>query len=153
MGVIIRTLQPGDREEVHGILLACGVFTEEEVAVSLEMAGAPEDYRLFAAEIEGKVRGFACIGRTPLTATTWHLYWFAVHPGAQGAGVGQALQSRVERFVRGQGGERIVLETSGRPHYARARRFYADGGYREAGRIADYYKAGDDCVIFCKVMT
>ena len=154
VGVIVRGLQARDRADVRGILLACGgVFTEEEVRVALEMADAPDDYQLFAAEIEGQIRGFVCIGRTPLTATTWHLYWIAVHPGTQGTGVGRALQSHAEGFVRAHGGERIVLETSGRPDYGRARRFYGDAGYGEAGRIADYYKRGDDCVIFCKVVT
>lgn len=152
--MIVRGLQARDLEAVHGLLVACGgVFTAEEVQVAVEMAGAPDDYQLFAAEIGGKVRGFVCIGRTPLTATTWHLYWIGVHPGEQGTGVGRALQTHVEGFVRAQGGERIVLETSGRPDYARARRFYEDGGYREVGRIEEYYKAGDDCVIFCKVLT
>ena len=152
--MIARGLRAGDLAEVHGILLACGaVFTAEEVGVALEMAGAPDDYQLFAAEVGGAVRGFACAGRTPLTAATWHLYWIAVHPGDQGTGVGRALQAHVERFVRGAGGERIVLETSGRSDYARARRFYADAGYREVGRIDAYYKAGDDCIIFCKVLT
>ena len=152
--MIIRGLDARDLAEAHAILLACGaVFTEEEVRVALEMAAAADDYQLFAAEADGKVRGFACIGRTPLTATTWHLYWIAVYPGAQGTGVGQALQAHVERFVRDQGGERIVLETSGRADYARARRFYAAGGYRQVGRIEDYYRRGDDCVILCKVLT
>ena len=153
MGVIIRALQARDREDVRAVLLDCGVFTAEEIRVALEMAGAPDDYELFAAELDGAVRGFACIGRTPLTATTWHLYWIGVHPGAQGTGVGQALHSRVERCVRERGGERLVVETSGRPDYARARRFYEDAGYREVGRIEDYYKPGDACVILCKVMT
>ena len=154
MGMLIRGLRAADLQEVHAILLACGsVFTGEEVRVALEMADAPDDYALFAAEVGGKVRGFACAGRTPLTAATWHLYWIAVHPGEQGTGVGRALQARVESFVRAQGGERIVLETSGRADYDRARRFYGDGGYREVGHIDAYYRAGDDCIIFCKVLT
>jgi ribosomal protein S18 acetylase RimI-like enzyme len=153
VGVIIRGLHARDRDDVHELLLAWGAFTGEEIEVALEMASAPDDYRIFAAEIDGKVRGFTCLGRTPLTATTWHLYWIGVHPGVQGTGVGQALQSHAERFVRAQGGERLVLEMSGRPDYARARRFYQGAGYREVGRIEDYYRPGDDCVILCKAAT
>ena len=150
---IVRALSARDRDAVHEILVACGVFTDEEVRVALEMTGAPDDYVTFAAEVAGTVRGFVCIGPTPLTTTTWHLYWIGVHPGAHGAGVGRALQAHAERAVREQDGERLVLETSGRPDYDRARRFYAQAGYVEVGRIEDFYRPGDPCVIFCKTLT
>jgi ribosomal protein S18 acetylase RimI-like enzyme len=150
--MIVRALAATDHDEVHEILRACGVFTDEEVRHALEMAGAPDDYAGFAAEVAGAVRGFVCIGPTPLTATTWHLYWIGVHPGAQRAGVGRALQAHAERVVRERGGERLVLETSGRPDYARARHFYEEAGYVKVGRIEDYYKPGDPCVIFCKTL-
>ena len=55
-------------------------------------------------------------------------------------------------FIRERGGERMVLETSGRPDYERSRRFYEQAGYRAAGRIENYYKPGDDCVFYCKVL-
>jgi ribosomal protein S18 acetylase RimI-like enzyme len=100
--------------------------------------------------IEGQVRGYVCLGRTPLTVSTWHLYWICVHPAAQGRGVGRALQSHAEGFVRAEGGERLVLETSGRTDYGRARGFYRRAGYQEVGRIKDFYRRGDDCVLFCK---
>ena len=54
--------------------------------------------------------------------------------------------------MRPAGGERLVVETSGRADYDRARRFYELSGYAVAGRIADFYKAGDDCVVYCKVL-
>ncbi len=154
MGVLIRDLRAADLPDVHAILLACGpVFTDEEVRVALEMAGAPDDYELFSGEVDGKVRGFACAGRTPLTTATWHLYWIAVHPGEQGTGLGRAIQAHVEDVVKARGGERIVLETSGRSDYARACRFYGAAGYQEVGRIEGYYRPGDDCIVFCKVLT
>ena len=150
--MIVRALSPEDNEAVREILVACGVFTDEEVRIAGEMAGAPDDYASFAAEVGGKVRGFVCISPTPLTVTTWHLYWIGVHPAAQGTGVGRALQAHAEHVVQEQGGERLVLETSGRPDYARARRFYEEAGYEAVGRIEDFYKPGDPCVIFCKTL-
>ena len=155
MGVSIRPLRPGDRAAAAAALQASRAFSEEEVSVALEMidAGlASADYVLPAAEIDGEVCGYACIGRTPLTRSTWHLYWICVHPRAQRQGAGQALQLHIDEFVRARGGERLVVETSGRPDYEGQRRFYETMGYQAAGRIYDYYKPGDDCILYCKVL-
>ncbi len=156
--MMVRELRAGDRDAVYEALVACGAFTEEEVRVALEVldaglaGGLTGDYPHFAAEVEGRVRGYVCVGKTPLTASTWHLYWLCVHPAVRGTGVGRALQAHAEAFIRSRGGERLVLETSGRPDYARARRFYQQAGYAEVGRIPDFYKPGDDCVVFCKLL-
>lgn len=157
--MIIRELQSRDRDAVHDALIACGAFTDEEIQVALEVleaglaGGLSGDYPLFAAEVEQHVRGYVCIGKTSLTASTWHLYWICIHPTVQGRGVGQELLSYVERFVRTCSGERLVVETSGQPSYARTRQFYHDAGYLEVGRIPDFYKLGDDCVLYCKTLT
>ncbi len=158
MGVTIREMALHDREAVRELLLAGPAFSEEEVRVALEvldagLAGGLEgDYPLFAAEIDARVCGYVCIGRTPMTRSTWHLYWICVHPHAQRRGIGQALENHIEEFIRARGGERIVLETSGRPDYAPSRRFYERAGYCPSGRIRDYYKPGDDCLFYCKLL-
>jgi ribosomal protein S18 acetylase RimI-like enzyme len=155
---MIREMLPRDREAVRQVLLESPAFSQEEVRVALEVldaglaGGLESDFALFAAEIDGRICGYVSIGRTPLTRSTWHLYWICIHPCAQRRGIGQALQAHIEQFIRARGGERIVLETSGRPDYEPSRRFYEHAGYRAAGRIRDYYKPGDDCVFYCKVL-
>jgi ribosomal protein S18 acetylase RimI-like enzyme len=156
--VKIRELVDADREAIREILVTCGAFTEEEVRVALEVladglvGGLEGDYPLFAAELDERVCGYVCVGKTPLTRGTWHEYWICVHPAAQGHGIGQALQAHAEAFVRSRGGERLVIETSGLPAYARVRRFYRRAGYRRVGCIRDFYRPGDDCVVFGKVL-
>jgi len=154
MGMTIRELVSGDRDAVREALAECRAFNPEEIRVALEMvdAGIEGHYSLPAVEIAGKVRGYACIGKAPLTARTWYVYWICVHPSAQGAGLGRRLQSHLEEFVLKSGGDRVVLETSGRPDYSRTRQFYRRAGFSEVGRIPDFYKPGDDCVVFCKVL-
>ena len=154
--VKIRELVDGDREAIREMLVLCAAFTEEEVRVAMEIladgiaGGLDGDYPLFAAELGGRVCGYVCVGKTPLTRGTWHEYWICVHPGVQHKGIGQALQTQAELFVRSRGGERLVIETSGRRAYARTRRFYRRAGYRRVGLIRDFYQPGDDCVFFCK---
>lgn len=154
--MIVRELFSEDRSAVQDILEACAVFSPEEIRVALDIldaglaGGLDGDYPLFAIELEGVVRGYVCIGKTPLTVGTWHLYWICVHPEAQGSGGGRALQSHVEQFIRARGGERIILETSSQPGYKRTHRFYRRAGYEQVGLIKDFYKPGDDCVIYCR---
>jgi len=154
MGLTVRELAPEDRASVREVLVNCGAFTEEEVGVALSMvdAGLNGDYSLLVVEKDNKVSGYACIGRAPLTASSWYLYWICVDRQVQGTGVAGFLQERVEDLVRKLAGARLVLETSGRPDYERARRFYHKAGFVEVGRIPDFYKPGDDCRVYCKVL-
>jgi ribosomal protein S18 acetylase RimI-like enzyme len=150
--VTARTLAATDRDAVREALTQCGAFSEEEIRVAMEMfdAGLAGDYSLLGIDSGGTLRAYACFGQASLTQSSWYLYWICVHPTLQGAGLGRALQQAVEASVRHHGGERLVLETSGRSDYQRSRRFYEDAGFAVHGRIPDFYKPGDDCVIYCK---
>jgi len=159
MGVVVRGARPDDRDDLCGALVACGAFTSEEVGIAQQIldealvAGPESGYTLFVADGEGRARGYVCVGRTPLTESTWHVYWICVDPAFQRKGVGRALQQHAEHAVAAAGGSRLVLETSGKPSYAPARVFYEQAGYAVVGRIPDYYRSGDDCVLYCKRLT
>jgi ribosomal protein S18 acetylase RimI-like enzyme len=135
-------------------LTRCGAFSAEEVRVAIEMfdSGLAGDYSLLGVETDGALRAYACFGRAGLTERSWYLYWMCVHPAVQGTGVGRTLERGVAERVREMGGERLVLETSGRPDYERSRRFYERAGFTVQGRIPDFYKPGDDCLIYCKIL-
>jgi ribosomal protein S18 acetylase RimI-like enzyme len=154
MGAVVRPSRPDDRAAIAHALQLCAAFNAEEVAVALELfdegVSNPASYTLFTAEEDGRVAGYVCLGRAPLTESTWYVYWLCVHPHLQGRGIGRALQQHGEAFVIGLGGRRMVLETSGRPDYHRARTFYQRLGYQQTGRIADFYRPGDDCLIYVK---
>lgn len=154
MGALVRPLSPEDRPAVEDALIRCAAFNEQEVHVALELfdAGIEGGYSLLGAEVEGLVRGYVCLGPASLTESTWYLYWICVHPDWQRRGIGRMLQSYSEAFVKSQGGRRVVLETSGRIDYGRPRSFYEAAGYRRAGLIEDFYRDGDDCVIYSKVL-
>jgi ribosomal protein S18 acetylase RimI-like enzyme len=158
MGFVIRALNSHDLPAVRQILTACTVFTSEEVSTALGVMhdgltdSLTETYLLFGAEINGTLQAYVCVGKIPLTRSTWHLYWIATHPRMQGGGLGRALHSFIEDLLLRRGAERIGAETSSRADYAPTRRFYRRLGYRRVGRIRDFYKRGDDCLILCKVL-
>ena len=94
--------------------------------------------------------GYACFGPHPLTQGTYDLYWIVVDPIAQGRGIGHTLLARVEAEVRARGGRLLLIETSGTPAYASARRLYETSGYCCEAIIHDFYASGDNLLIFSK---
>ena len=115
-------------------------------------AGATEpDYTALGADAEGRLVGWFCWGPTPCTLGTYDLYWMAVDPALQGAGIGTALLLEMEHRLAGLA-RLIIVETAGRADYAGTRGFYEAKGYRPTARIPDFYGPGDDQVVFVKAV-
>ncbi len=153
----VRPFAEKDREPLRAIIEATNVFKPEEVEVALELMDAgiadptQEDYVLRThVDDDGTVRGYYCVGPTPMTASTWDLYWIAVDPAAHGRGIGKELLEDCERYVRDGGGKLIVVETSSSGSYEPTRKFYLNQRYDETARIRDYYADGDDLVMYTK---
>jgi ribosomal protein S18 acetylase RimI-like enzyme len=151
----VHPLQPDHRTQVEQIVRATGVFTEDEVAVALEVFddGATAGYELIGAFEGERLLGYAAYGASPATDRTFDLYWIAVHPEAQRAGAGSALMTEVERRLATRPARLLVIETSSRDDYAPTRRFYQKRGYEEAARLRDFYARGDDRVVLSKRMS
>jgi ribosomal protein S18 acetylase RimI-like enzyme len=60
---------------------------------------------------------------------------------------------QVERRLAGRGARMLLVETSGLDGFARTRAFYRRLGYGEEARIRDFYRAGEDKIVFRKVIT
>jgi len=155
----LRSLAAADIPSIEGILRANKpLFSDEECRTAIELiheslaAPSPEDrYEFLVAEREGRVVAYACFGTIPLTKGTYDLYWIAVDPSEHSKGVGKALLQGVEREIARQGGRLVVVETSSRKDYEKTRRFYEKTmAYQTAAWIKDFYKPGDDKVIYIK---
>jgi ribosomal protein S18 acetylase RimI-like enzyme len=59
------------------------------------------------------------------------------------------LKFAEEEIVR-RGGRMLLVETSSQETYGGTIQFYERTGYEVAGRIEDYYRAGDAKLIFAK---
>jgi len=147
---------PSDPLAVRQIVAATGKFRPAEVEVAVELVderlqkGPTSGYEFVFAEQDGKVVGYACFGRITVTVASYDVYWIAVDPRAQARGLGKAILSRAEEAIWGAGGQRIFIETSGRPDYWATRAFYEACGYRQESRVADFYAPGDDKVLYGK---
>ena len=133
-----------------------GVFSKAEQAVAVELIetrlrdGRKSGYHFMFADLDGRPAGYCVWGPIPMTAASWDLYWIVVDPAHRGEGLGRLLLAAAEHDVACHGGGAVYIETSSRAEYARTRRFYVQAGYRRAARLADFYAAGDDKVIYRK---
>ena len=88
-----------------------------------------------------------------MTEGTWNLYLIAVHPDCQRSGIGASMLNHIERRL-GNLGERILLvETSSLESFAGTREFYRQCGYHQEAQIREFYQAGEDKIVFRKLLT
>lgn len=152
----IRPAAQRDRERIHQILAATQRFTRQEIGWAMELVDAaltqPErrEYEAHVLDDAGAVCGYVLFGPTPMAEGVFDLYWIAVDPARQGAGLGQRLLRFVENEVRRREGRMLLIETSSKRSYAPTVRFYQRAGYREISRIKDFYRIEDDKVVFSK---
>jgi GNAT superfamily N-acetyltransferase len=154
---MIRPMRANDKAAVLALVRATDFFTDAEVVVAEELLdiylGRPDqkDYDVVIVEDgTGGPAGYMTWGPTPLTEGAYDLYWMAVAPPEQGRGRGKELVRWLETEVARRDGRVILIETSSQPKYQGTRRFYADLGYKEVARVPDFYRAGDDRVIYAK---
>ena len=156
---------PTDREAVRRMVDSTGVFSPVEIDVAVELVddrlenGQQSDYHFVFAEHEGRVVGYTCYGRIPLTTASFDLYWIAVDKSFHGLKIGRLLLEKTEELIRLMDGRQIYIETSNRHHYAPTRHHYAPTrgfylrcGYDQAALLTDFYAPGDDKVIYAKML-
>ncbi len=153
----IRPFQKEDIQPLIEILRATEVFREEEIGVALELMEIvieekdQKDYVISTfVDDSNTVRGYYCVGPTPMTVSSYDLYWIAVDPRIHSQGIGKQLLRHCEEYVKSKGGTLIIAETSSQPKYENTHSFYRRNHYTEASRIKDYYSQGDDLVVYTK---
>jgi len=154
---MIRPTTPADTAAILELAVSAGLFppdATEEVAGVLASAlkGELGPDHVWLTEDDGGLVGVVYYAPERMTEGTWNLYMLAIHPDRQRQGRGAALVRHVERDVAARGGRLLLIETSGLGPFARTRAFYRTLGYDEEARIRDFYKPGDDKVVFRKAL-
>jgi ribosomal protein S18 acetylase RimI-like enzyme len=131
--------RPSEREELAEVL--AGFFN-----------GSLGRDHFWVTDDDGGPVGVAYYAPERMAEGAWNLYLLAVRPDRQGQGRGEALLRHVEQTLAARGERLLLVETSGLPGYERTRAFYRKCGYGEEARVRDFYKAGDDKVIYRKAL-
>lgn len=155
----IRPLKSADQSRIKEMVVSSGNFNAVEIETALELvdealrAGEASGYIIAVLENNKEnpaVIGYACYGPTPLTQGVFDLYWIVVDPADQGKGLGRLLIEYVERDVVKRGGRMLLIETSSQETYRATIRFYRQTGYELVARIKNFYRIGDDKLVFSK---
>lgn len=153
---MIRSIKPSDVEGLEKLLKKIPNFSEEEVKVAMELiditVNNPDqtDYNIFVYEEDGKILGYHCTGKRPLTDAVYDLYWIVADPEHSGKGIGKNLLEHAENFVKERKGRWILAETSSKDNYLSTQSFYLRNNYTILSEIKDFYAVGDNLLIFGK---
>ncbi|CAN5175706.1 hypothetical protein BH11PLA2_BH11PLA2_07070 [soil metagenome] len=126
------------------------IDTLKEVLDDYHVESHADGHRAYTWLEDGVPMGFAYIAPTPMTDRTWELWWIVVDVAMQGKGLGGKLLLAAEQAVLSESGRLLCIDTSGLPKYEPTRRFYLKYGYTECAHVPDFYRDGDDKVIFAK---
>jgi len=136
-----------DADTVRDLVIATDFFHDYEVDVAVELITERlqkgvevSGYHFVFCEIAGQLSGYACFGPIPCTASSYDVYWIAVHPTFQGKGLGKMIM----------GGTRIYLDTSQSTKYHTTREFYRRCHYDQVSVLTGFYAPGDGKVIYSK---
>jgi ribosomal protein S18 acetylase RimI-like enzyme len=153
---LIRSITAEDISRVVALTVEAELFTPDESGIVEQMmadyvsAKAADGHTCVVDEQDGRLRAVAYYEPLPATDRTWELTMIGVHRDHHRHGVGTLLLQSVEADLAGRGQRLLLVETSARPMFDRARAFYRACGYGEEARVRDYYEAGDDMVLFRK---
>lgn len=159
LGLDFRTdVTQEDPERIHRLVEITGFFSDAEVRMARELVeerlskGLESGYHFVFAEHYGRLIGYACYGPVPCTASSYDLYWIAIHPDFHRRGIGRRLIQETENRIKQAGGSRIYVDTSQRSQYASTRDFYQGSGYHLETVLTDFYAPGDGKAIYCKAL-
>jgi len=154
---MLRSLRASDVPPVLDLVVAAGLFTEDEAGFLVEVLtpltaagpGAGEDGICLVEEREGALAAVVYY-RPEQADRLWDLTMIAVGPALQGRGLGRAVMQHVEHDLLARGARMLAVRTSGTARYESTRTFYERCGYDRVAQVADWWTDGDDLVLFTK---
>jgi ribosomal protein S18 acetylase RimI-like enzyme len=155
----IRAATPADVAAIRALALDTKMFEPDDMEgfdgqLQGYLDGTVRDQSwVVATGSDGAVEGAAYYAPEPFGDRVWNLYFLAVAPSAQGRRVGTSLIRHVEHALIKAGEDEarlLIVETSSRPSFARARHLYAREGFDTEAMIREFYGPDDHNHVFWK---
>jgi ribosomal protein S18 acetylase RimI-like enzyme len=155
--ITIRPMVSQDREILYEMMQKTGVFSLQTINLAMEIidtylfSAEQEDYRVVVGEDpKGQVVVFASYGPVAGTEGTSRLYWLVVTPALQHQGIGKEMHAWFEQQMRDSGVRLVVIEITSEEKYAAFVRFFTEQGYKQVGKIRNYFRSGEDMLMYVK---
>lgn len=148
----IRAIKKTDLNELKIVIQTSGLFPADLLDGMLEdyfSNSQTEDIWITKTENNVPIAIAYCAPER-LTDGTYNLYLIAVHNDFQAKGIGTQIMSYIEHLLYSKGKRILLVETSGLPEFELTRKFYDKCGYEREAIIRDFYRSGEDKVIFWK---
>lgn len=111
----------------------------------------PESEEIWFTNLsEGKIIGLGYCTPEKLTEGTYNLLAIAIRRELQGNGEGKKMINFIENLLSDKGNRVLIVETSSDPQFKLTRKFYDQLGYRKEATIQDFWKDGEDKVVYWK---
>lgn len=150
----IRRMIRADLPALAHLIDATGLFPGAMLdGMAAPYFAEPADDALWHVFDDGGVAGLSYAAPERMTVGTWNLLLIAVDPQRQRAGIGAALIAALEQMLILRGARLLLIETSGLPEFEGTRAFYRRLHYCQEARIANFYQAGEDKIVFAKALT
>jgi ribosomal protein S18 acetylase RimI-like enzyme len=154
---MIRAIAHDDINALLALAEVTGLFQPEEIGELAHMLAAHFDDAtdssgFWLTDDDNGLVGVAYFAPERMTLGTWNLYLIAIHPKYQRQGKGAAFLAHIEKMLTERGERILLVETSGLESFEYVRAFYRQNGYEEEARIREFYKPGDDKIVFRKVL-
>lgn len=154
---MIRAATPADTNALMALAAATGMFTPDELEALAGMlddglAGRLGEDHVWLVDEDDGLQGAAYYAPEVMAHDVWNLLFIGVHEAQRRRGRGEALLRHVERSLRERGARLLLVETSGLEAFEPARRFYRKNGFDEEARIREFYRAGEDKIVFRKAL-
>ncbi len=154
---MIRLITTDDVTDLIILAEASGLFEPSQTEELVQMLDQhfnceTENQDLWFTDDDNGIVGVAYVAPERMTEGTWNLYLIAIHPDHQRQGRGVVLLDHVEQVLASRGERVLLVETSGLESFEYVRSFYRKSGFDEEARIREFYKAGDDKIIFRKAL-
>ena len=152
MNQIIRPVTTADVDELKIVLDSCQLFPSEylDEMISDYFNNAETEDHWFTFLIDEKPVAIGYCIPEKLTEGTYNLLAIGVSQNAQRKGVASAMMEYIEQQLKQNNGRLLLVETSSDEAQIAARKLYQKIGYKQVAVIDDFWKEGEDKIVFLK---
>ncbi len=148
----IRPVTTADVDDLKLVLDSCELFPSEylDEMISDYFNNAETEDHWFTFLIDEKPVAIGYCIPEKLTEGTYNLLAIGVSQNAQRKGVASAMMEYIEQQLKQNNGRLLLVETSSDEAQIAARKLYQKIGYKQVAVIDDFWKEGEDKIVFLK---